>query len=418
MGPESVRIALRGIGSNKLRSSLTVLGILIGVGAVIMLVAVGNGSSMAVQERIQKLGVNTLTVTNRGRAGFGPQGPGTQTSSVTITQGDVEALNDRGQAPDIVSASPVVTVSSPTAGYNQASTTVTSFVGSDARYLGTTDRTVDIGRALTTDDVENHSRVLVIGRTTASNLFSSGEEVIGATVRINGTAFTVVGVQATKGTNGNQDLDAFAIAPYTAVQDTLVGRTDGFSQIVVQAASADSQNAAQAEIVSILDSRHGITATASASGSGSTSSSPFTVQNQGSLLQTAQDTTQTFTVLLGAVAAISLVVGGIGVMNIMLVSVTERTREIGIRKAIGAPRRAIMGQFIAEAVILSLIGGLAGVAAGVIGSQFTIVGIQPVVARSSILLAFVVSIAIGLFFGIYPANRAATMRPIDALRHE
>jgi putative ABC transport system permease protein len=418
MGPESVRIALRGIGSNKLRSSLTVLGILIGVSAVIMLVAVGNGSSIAVQDRIQRLGVNTLTVSNRGRAGSGPRAPGTQSTSVKITQGDVDALNDKSQAADIVSASPVVSVSSATAVHDTASTTVTTFIGSDASYLGTTDRTVDLGRALTTDDIENHSRVIVLGRTTAGNLFTTGEDVIGATVRINGTSFTVVGVQATKGTNGNQDLDAFAIAPYTAVQDTLASRTDGFSQIVVQATSADAQNAAQAEIVSILDSRHAITATASASGSSATSSSPFTVQNQGSLLQTAQDTNQTFTVLLGAVAAISLVVGGIGVMNIMLVSVTERTREIGIRKAIGAPRRAIMSQFIFEAVILSLIGGLAGVAAGIIGSQFMIVGIIPVVAPSSILLAFAVSIAIGLFFGIYPAHRAATMRPIDALRHE
>jgi putative ABC transport system permease protein len=179
--------------------------------------------------------------------------------------------------------------------------------------------------------------------------------------------------------------------------------------VVVQATSADTLNDAQSEITAILDSRHAVT---------NPNNSPFLVRNQASLLQTSQETTQTFTVLLGAVAAISLLVGGIGVMNIMLVSVTERTREIGIRKAIGAPRSAILGQFVVEAVLLSLLGGLAGIAAGVIGSHFDIAGVTPVIARSSIPLAFGVSLAVGLFFGIYPANRAAALRPIDALRHE
>jgi putative ABC transport system permease protein len=179
--------------------------------------------------------------------------------------------------------------------------------------------------------------------------------------------------------------------------------------VIVEARSAASENDAQAEIVTILDSRHHLSATAT---------TPFTVLNQGSLLQTSQDTTQTFTVLLGAVAAISLLVGGIGVMNIMLVTVTERTREIGIRKAIGAPRSAVLGQFITEAVVLTIIGGLAGIGAGLIGSHFKIVGVTPVIAGYSIPLAFGVAVAVGLFFGIYPANRAASLRPIDALRHE
>jgi putative ABC transport system permease protein len=408
MGPDGVRIALRGISANKLRSALTVLGILIGVAAVIVLVAVGNGSSVAIQQRIDKLGTNTLTIFNRGQRS-GPQRVGAQASSVKITDEDIAALNDKTQAPDLSAASPVATVSSATATYNGATTTVGQMIGSDSNYLSTTDRPVDVGRSITADDVTNRSRVVVLGRTTASNLFPNGQDVVGSTIQVNGSAFQIIGVQAAKGSNGNQDLDDFAIAPYTAVQDTLSGRNQGYQQVVAQASSADVQNQAQAEIVTILDSRHKIS---------STTTSPFTVLNQGSLLQTSQDTTQTFTILLGAVAAISLLVGGIGVMNIMLVTVTERTREIGIRKAIGAPRSAILGQFIIEAMILTLIGGLAGVAAGFIGSKFNIVGVQPVIATYSVPLAFGVALAVGLFFGIYPANRAAALRPIDALRHE
>jgi putative ABC transport system permease protein len=406
--PESLRIALRGIGANKLRSGLTVLGILIGVASVIVLVAVGNGSSVAIQDRIEKLGTNTLTVFNRGRGG-GAQRGGTQSSAVTIKDGDIAALNDKEQAPDIVAASPVVSVQSATATFSGASATIGTLVGSDASYGTTTDRPVDVGRALTADDVANHNRVIVLGRTTVANLFTPGADVIGATVQVNGKSFAVVGVQVTKGSNGNQDLDDFGLIPYTAVQDTLTGKVQGYQQVVIEASSGSAENSAQAEIVTILDSRHGIS---------SSSTSPFSVLSQSSLLETSQSTSDTFTTLLAAVAAISLLVGGIGVMNIMLVSVTERTREIGIRKAIGAPKRAILAQFITEAVILTAIGGLTGIAAGFVGSQFKIVGVTPVIAGYSIPLAFGVSIAVGLFFGIYPANRAASLRPIDALRHE
>jgi putative ABC transport system permease protein len=263
------------------------------------------------------------------------------------------------------------------------------------------------GSFFTQTDVKQHNRVMVIGPTVASNLFP-GQNPIGQTIQAGGVDYQVIGLTKAKGSNGAQDQDDVAIAPISAVQDTLTGYGD-ISQVVVQAASRGSLNAAESEVTSILDARHDITNPVNAD---------FRVLNQGSILAASSSTSDVFTTLLGEVAAISLLVGGIGVMNIMLVSVTERTREIGIRKAVGARRADVLGQFLSEAVLVSLLGGLAGVALGVLGSQFKIAGVHPAIAPYSIFLAFGAAVATGLFFGTYPASRAARMRPIEALRFE
>jgi putative ABC transport system permease protein len=263
------------------------------------------------------------------------------------------------------------------------------------------------GSLFTADDVSAGRKVMVLGSTAAQELFG-GADAVGKQVLANSIQFTVIGVLQSKGSSGLSNADDTAVAPLSAVQNSLAGY-GSVNQILVQATSADAMSAAQAEVTAILTARHRISATQTAD---------FRILSQEQLLATRTTATDTFTVLLASVAAISLLVGGIGVTNIMLVTVTERIREIGIRKAIGATRGVILGQFLTEATLLSLFGGALGVAAGVIGSQFTIAGIVPVVVPGSIFLAFGVSALIGLFFGSYPAGRAASLRPIEALRHD
>ena len=405
---ETLSIALGGILANKLRSGLTILGMTIGVGAVIILVAVGKGSERQVQAGIDALGTNVLLVQAQGGAGgpgafrFGGGGGG-----ITLTTQDVTALQDTFNAPDIKSVAPVVNAQGQSLVAGSVTYSPSTFVGTTTAYAQARDYQIQAGAMFTSADVSKHVRDIVIGPTVAQNLFAGGNPV-GQSVTIGGSSWQVVGVTQPKGSNGVADQDDVVIAPLTAVEDSITGY-GSISSITVQGRSSATLDAAQAEVTSILDQRHNVT---------DPTNPGFQVINQGSVRQASEQSTQVFTTLLGVVAAISLLVGGIGVMNIMLVSVTERTREIGIRKAIGARRADILGQFLTEAVLVSFFGGLVGVAIGIVGSQFKIAGVQPAIALYSIFLAFGAAVVCGLFFGTYPAARAAAMRPIDALRFE
>ncbi|MER5999581.1 ABC transporter permease [Nonomuraea sp. NPDC003707] len=416
---EILRFALRGLLANKMRSSLTTLGILIGVAAVIMLVAIGEGSSQSIQRNIQRLGANTLTISPQFSGGGGGgggggvmrasgggtnTGPRTQARQLSLT--DAKALTDKTLAPSVRSVSPVVTASSSTATYGAASHAISQFVGTYPSYFEAVNKPVTKGTYFFNDDVLAARKVVVLGQTVVEELFGTVDP-IGKQVSVSGVPFTVVGVLKEAGSTGMQDADDVAIAPLPAVQQSLSG-FGSLNSIVVQASGAETTTAAQAEVTAILNQRHGI----------KNDNADYRILNQATLQETVSAATGTFTVLLGAVAAISLLVGGIGITNIMLVTVTERTREIGIRKAIGAPRSAILGQFLLEATLLSLVGGLSGVLVAFIGTRFTVAGIEPVLVPSSVALALGVSVGIGLFFGSYPANRAAKLRPIQALRHE
>jgi putative ABC transport system permease protein len=402
---EAMRMAVHGVLANRLRSLLTLLGITIGVASVIILVAVGHGSAVAIEKQIEGLGTNMLTVQAGGRF-FGR--PAARSTSFTfLTVKDVKALQDKTAAPDIKTVSPVANVDSATATRGSATETPNQVLGTTPYYAEARKESVSEGTFITDADQRNHDRVAVIGPTVVENLFG-GSDPLGQTIQLNGANFKIEGVLTSKGSNGLQDQDDVVIVPLSTAQDLLIGQSGELSQIVLEATSSSSVSAAEAEATSILTPTHHNTDGTAA----------FNILNQASLLSASTSNEHTLTVLLAAVAAISLLVGGIGVMNIMLVTVTERTREIGIRKAIGARRADVLGQFLTEAVLLSILGGLTGVAAGLAGSRFKIVGVQPVLQLYAVGLAFGVGVAVGLFFGIYPANRAASLRPIEALRYE
>jgi putative ABC transport system permease protein len=411
---EALRMAANGLLSNRLRSALTMLGILIGVSAVILLVAVGNGASIQINNQIQSLGANVIYVFPSNARGTGgvSQGFGTAQS---LTQSDVDAINQRQQDPDVVAAIPIAQSGGQITYGNQNYFAPTT--GTTSAFPVVRDYQLAEGSFFTDDDVTSAHRVVVLGQTVVDNLFA-GEDPIGKTIKISRQSFRVVGVFAPKGGTGFGSQDNVVIAPITAVWAYLTGaRGHVISQIVASAASPDSVSQAETEITAILMERHGIS---------DASQADFQLQSQQDILNQATSIATALTLVLGAIAGISLVVGGIGIMNIMLVTVTERTREIGIRKAIGARRSDILVQFLIEAMVLSGLGGALGIAVGALlahaapnlpalsSGTFP----TPVVSPPSVVLAFVVSVAIGLFFGIYPANRAARLHPIEALRYE
>jgi putative ABC transport system permease protein len=407
MSFESIRMAFGGILANKMRSLLTMLGILIGVASVILLIAVGAGSAEASRTRLEALGSNTLTVLPGGL-----NLPGTssaRTRPVEINQGDIDALNDPNQAPSVDGVVPTVNGTAAIS-LDGESTTPRQMFGTTANFSDVRNYPLLAGEFLTQDDIDSRRKVVVVGVTVAKNLIGESEDpsvLVGRTIKLGPSKFVISGVFATKGSNGFQDQDDVAVMPITTARDTVAGGSKNMDGLTVRATSRETTDAAQQEVQAILTSRHRGTTTAD-----------YLVLNQASLQQTQDENNKTFTTLLGAVAAISLLVGGIGVMNIMLVTVTERTREIGIRKAIGARKSHIVTQFLTEAVLLSMLGGLLGILCAFVGARFTIVGTKPIVQAYSVFLAFGVAVLTGLFFGLFPANRAAKLRPIEALRYE
>ncbi len=403
---QTFQFALAGLSANKLRSALTTLGILIGVGSVILLVAVGNGSSQSVQNAISSLGASSITVLHTsGSAGGFTAATSTSTAFAEpkdLTVQDAQAL---AADPEVANASPVVSTSE-TLSLGASSDSGVSLTGTYPTYFPAENDTLSQGAYFTQQEVTQAQDVVVIGSEVATDLFGTVNPV-GQSVLVAGIPFTVVGVLASKGSSGLGSADNTAVAPLTTVQDQLTG-FGSLNNVVVLAKSPGQVTAVEGEITATLDQRHKETS----------ADADFDVLSASTVLSTATSTAHTFTVLLGAVAAISLLVGGIGITNIMLVTVTERTREIGIRKAIGATPGVILAQFLSEATLLSVIGGLLGVLAGVVGSRFQVVGVKPVIVPFSIPLALGFSVLIGLFFGGFPANRAAGMRPADALRYE
>ena len=411
---EALRVAAAGLLANRLRSSLTMLGILIGVAAVILLVAVGNGASVQINNQIQALGANVIFVYPSNAKGTGGVSQGFGTSQ-TLTMADVDAINSKQQDPDVVAAVPIAQTGGQITYANQnyfAPTTGTSVDFPQVR-----DYQIAEGSFFTQDDVAAQHRVVVLGQTVVTSLFGNTDPV-GQTIKISRQSFRVIGVFAAKGGTGLGSQDNVVVAPITTVWAYLSGaRGKNISQIVISASSPSTVTLAETEITAILLQRHQIS---------DPSLADFQLQSQQDILNQANSIATALTLVLGAIAGISLVVGGIGIMNIMLVTVTERTREIGIRKAIGARWRDVLMQFLIEAMFLSGLGGALGIALGaalaleapripaIASSSFP----PPVVSVPSVLLAFGVSVGIGLFFGIYPANRAARLHPIEALRHE
>lgn len=391
---------------NKLRTGLAILGIIIGIGSVIALVSIGQATQQSVQSSIQSLGANLLTVSPGAIRSGNVQGA--MGGSTTLTNEDAAAIASSQQITTVKNVSPEYSKRAQViSGGNNSNTQV---VGVTPVYSEVHKVTLATGNFVTDRDNISLAKVAVLGPTVVTNLFGEGADALGQTLRISGQTFTVIGVTQAKGGTGFQNQDDMIYVPINTAQKQLFG-VSHLSSIALEANSSEVMTDAQNEVGYFLLARHKLSDPTQAD---------FSIFSQQDILNTASSVTGTFTALLSGIAAISLVVGGIGIMNIMLVTVTERTREIGLRKALGAKKKIITAQFLIESIMLTFIGGLIGAVVGVAASFVIakLTGTLFIISFPSIGLAFIVSAAIGIIFGWYPANRAANLQPIEALRYE
>lgn len=394
------------LSANKVRSGLTMLGIIIGISSVIAMVAIGQGAQNTISSSIQSIGANLVIVLPGAQRSFGGGASAGRGSAQSLTVADADAIeatvqNIAGISRDVITRKQVTA---------KGTNTNTQIVGTESSYQTVRNVQVDDGVFISDGSVASGAKVAVIGPTTRDDLFGVDGSAVGQIIRISGTEYKVIGVTKVKGGSGFSNSDDVIYIPYTTAQRYLTGN-QYLTEIDISGATSDVTSQVQADLTTLLLARHHIS---------DPSQADFNTVNQADIVATASSVTGTFTILLGAVAGISLVVGGIGIMNMMLTTVTERTREIGLRKAIGAKARDINLQFLSEAIALTFLGGVIGVALGwAISYAVSSFGIlQSSVSVSSVLLAFGVSTLIGIVFGYYPAKRAASLNPIDALKYE
>ena len=401
---ESFSVAINALRANKVRSILTMLGIIIGVSAVIAMIALGQGAKKAVEDSISALGTNLLMIRpGSARQGMVRLGAG---SSVRLNQDDLKAIQTK--------VSGIQALAPEMARFGQLKYGNKNWnaqvIGTTPEYTFIRNAPVANGAYFTRQDDALRKRVAVVGQTVVDNLFGSSEDPLGRPIKINSIPFEVIGVLKVKGQQGWMNQDDIVLVPLQTAQKRLLG-LDFFTNINVQVADVSLMEQVSMEIEQVLRKNHKLTGT---------EENDFAIRNQADLMATRTETAKTLTWLLASVAFVSLVVGGIGIMNIMLVSVTERTREIGVRRALGARRRDVLAQFLTEAVTLSLVGGLIGIGLGVGATilMSKLAGWSTLISSGSILLAFIFSATVGIFFGLYPAKKAASLDPIEALRYE